>query len=245
MNLKTREIIAERINTEISVIERSNTKKEELKGVRLDVDPTDSDGSIIMVEDDKSEYKKSQTFVQASDLGEIPIEFRDKIEELKQIATNATQGLNKPQINSFSPLPSVGDNCFGFNISKLKLKINYGVLMDSAILSSIGFAFSYVFNPIFGTILSFALYIVLDLEFFTDGFAVIDTNTPVQILKTIEKVPASANIIYEELVNERSIEKYNIMLKTQPYIYDESPISHTKVKKLIFDLPEHMPYKIV
>jgi hypothetical protein len=244
MDLKARVSEVERINTEISTIEKSKTKKEDLEGVRLDVD-SDSQESIILIDDDKSEYKRSQTFRQASDLGEIPNEFKTKIEELKHIATNDLQDPNKHKQNSFSQLPSIGDNWYGFNISKLGLKLNYGVLMDSAILSSIGYAFSCVFNPIFGTVIAFVLYIVLDLEFFTDGFSVLDTTTPVKILKTIEKIPASANIIYEELINERNVEKYDIMLKTQPYIYDENSISHTKVKKLIFDLPEHMPYKIL
>lgn len=243
MNMKARVTEAERINSEISNVEMSNTKREELEGVRLNID-SESEESIIQIDDDKSEYKRSQTFLQASNLGEIPNEFKVKIEELKHIAVNDLQDLNKHKQSSFSQLPSIGDNCYGFNISKLGLKINYGVLMDSAILSCIGYAFSCVFNTIFGTLIAFVLYIVLDLEFFTDGFAVLDTNTPVQILKTVEKIPASANIIYEELIKERNVEKYDIMLKTQPYVYDENSISHTKVKKLIFDLPEHMPYKI-
>ena len=43
----------------------------------------DSDDSIIKLDDEKSEYKKSQTFRQAKDLGHTPLEFKQKIAELK------------------------------------------------------------------------------------------------------------------------------------------------------------------
>jgi hypothetical protein len=83
----------------------------------------------------------------------------------------------------------------------------------------------------------------LGVELFSDGFTIIDTTEPCKKYKSIEKVPASANIIYEELVYGENIERYNIMLKYTPYVVHEDSHEHVKFQKIEFELPETMPYK--
>ena len=75
------------INRNSQRVERHKTKKEDLDGVRLDInDLSDSNNSLFKFEDEKSEYIKSQTFRQNKDLGQIPNEFKQKIYELKKTA---------------------------------------------------------------------------------------------------------------------------------------------------------------
>jgi hypothetical protein len=71
----------------------------------------DSDDSIIKLDDEKSEYKKSQTFRQAKDLGNIHLEFKQKIAELKKSVVDQTESNHyEPRPNAYTHLPSVGDN---------------------------------------------------------------------------------------------------------------------------------------
>ena len=97
--------------------EKNMSSKEEPEGVRLDMgDISDSGESIIQVEDDKSEYKRSQTFIQEIDLGHIPKEFKAKIQELHKIAKSKDQGSTEPKENEFSLLPSLGKGIYGLSV---------------------------------------------------------------------------------------------------------------------------------
>ena len=61
--------------------------KENINGVVLDLnDLSDSYHSLFKIDDEKSDYVKSQTFKQNKDLGAIPNEFKQKIYELKKTA---------------------------------------------------------------------------------------------------------------------------------------------------------------
>lgn len=73
----------------------------------------------------------------------------------------------------------------------------------------------------------------------------LDTNTHVDHYKREESIPASANIIYEELVDGRNMEKYDIMLKQTPYVIYEDEATHVQVKKVILSVPDCLPYNFL
>lgn len=220
-------------------------KANELEGVRLDMrNLSDSDESIIKLEDEQSEYKKSQTFRQVKDLGHLSPEFKQKIQELRKTVVDAVdRQTSEYKENVFTHLPSIGENVYGYNVQRIGIKINYGMLFDSIIISVVGYLLSFIVDSFLSGIMTFLIYLIADMELFSDGLTVFDTTTPVSFYKAVEKVPASANIIYEELVEGGNIEKYNIMLKRHPYTVHEDSASHTKIKKLVFELPESLPYK--
>lgn len=220
-------------------------KATELEEVRLDMrNLSDSDESIIKLEDEQSEYKKSQTFRQVKDLGNLTPEIKQKIQELNRTVVAAVDApASKYTENRFTHLPSIGENVYGYNVQRIGFKINYGMLFDSIIISVVGYLLSFIVDSFLSGIMTFLIYLIADMELFSDGLTVLDTVTPVSYYKAIEKVPASANIIYEELVEGGNIEKYNIMLKRHPYTIHEDSKSHLKIKKLVFELPETLPYK--
>ena len=88
-------------------------------------------------------------------------------------------------------------------------------------------------------VLSILSMFVINFELFSDGFSIIDTTPIAENYRWVETIPCSANIIYEELVEGRSINKYDLMLKGQPYIIHEDSSAHTVFKKMWFELPEY------
>ena len=151
----------------------------------------------------------------------------------------------------YSPLPYLGENWSGWNVKNPELRINYGALLDSFILSIflyiisiiIGSLISDSIGAILGFIISFLIYLIVNFEFFSDGFSIIDTTTPVSNYRCVETIHCSANIIYEELVGGQNIDRYDIMMKGQPYIIHEDEQAHLKFKRVCFDLPEYIYYK--
>lgn len=90
----------------------------------------DSEDSIFQMEDDKSEYKKSQTFIQEKNLGNIPKEFKNKIKELNKMTKSQQQGVTEPKEGTFSLLPSLGEGIYGFSMKKLGFSIGMPQLLN-------------------------------------------------------------------------------------------------------------------
>ena len=73
----------------------------------------------------------------------------------------------------------------------------------------------------------------------------LDTTIPTSTFKVISTIPASANIIYEELVNGNEASRYNLMTKREPHVLQENSHSHLKFQKVYFELPETFPLRII
>ena len=185
-----------------------------------------SDDSIIMLDDEKSEYKKSQTFRQDQNLGDIPVEFKQKINDIRNIIINNT-GISSDDVNAVlsrktdSKKPSQHPNT----------------------MTAVLYLLYYITTFVLGGFVTLIIYIIGSVGFYTDGFALFDTSEPVKRYRRALKVPASANIIYEELVEGIEIDKYNIMQKLSPHTVHEESEKHLKYSKLVFELPETYSYK--
>lgn len=215
-----------------------------------------------------SENSKSQAYKLNKDLGKIPDEFKQKILELKQTAmiygdnqsneensnlwavcTNNFHDWkwkykrNNNQVRIFTSLPHIDENTSGSNFCKSSIHININGFVNSIFMLAINYFISHFFGTILGWLSSFGIYLLSYRSLFSDGFIAIDTTSPVSSYRRVEYIPSSANIIYEELVSCSGIEKYDLMMKEQPYSIYNDKASHLTFKKLRFELPEYLPYK--
>ncbi|CAI2361025.1 unnamed protein product [Moneuplotes crassus] len=223
-------------NIQIDKILKTKEKEE----IRLNIE--DSDESIIQVDDDQSEYRKSQTYIQGEDLGEISKETQLKIRNLTKMAKNKFQGSNEPRENQFTILPSLGKETYGFNIKDSRFIFNITAVINFFIPAVGAFIGSYFLTYTMSAILGLVLNVVVFVLTADDGVLWVDTNIPTDTYKRICTIPASANIIYEELKTGSEAHKYDLMLKREPYIIQENLDAHLKFKKVTFELPETFPF---